>query len=130
MKNSLVVLVLAMSLATVAQQTEHAPTLESCVADLNLWEFEMHGWPNPSSAQEREATKRLTFDQINHRVISLAECMDAHPGLAKNKGPDSANESLTLADIYNAELQLRLSNFIDRHGLTQKFMDEDAAGKR
>jgi hypothetical protein len=125
----LIVSVLAFTTFAVPQEVKHAPTLQSCAADLNLWTSQIPGWPTPTVEQNREGTKSLTVLEMAGRISSIAECIGAHPILDKAKpGELPAPSSLTL--VYDEELKLRLFDFIDRHGLRDKFAQEDLAGKR
>jgi hypothetical protein len=122
-------MLLAICAATGSQEVKHAPTLQSCVADLNLWTSQIPGWPNPNPEQVREGTKGLTVQEMRGRVLSLNYCTSAYPALNRSKS-DELSSSLSLFIVYDNEIQERLMNFLDRHNLIVKFTLEDEAGKR
>ena len=92
-------------------QVEHAPTVAQCQADQRLW----------SSQIERSAST-LTFDVLKSRGREMIECYDVDPANAK--------DYYTTASSATAVTAARLSKFIQRHQLWDKFIAEDAAGKR
>jgi hypothetical protein len=113
----------------IPQEVKHAPTLQSCAADLNLWTSQIPGWPNPSMEQARQGTKPLTFQVMGARVSSLSDCSGAYPILTHSRSNElSALESLL--NIYLTETSGRYFNFLDRHDLIVKFIQEDEVGKR
>jgi hypothetical protein len=89
------------------QDVRHAPTLESCAADINLWTSEIPGL----------------------RISALDRCTESHPSLAKALPGEEAPAELLVA-LYNGEMKQRLMDFLDRHGLGAKFIEEDKEGKR
>jgi hypothetical protein len=60
--------------ASMSQEVKHAPTFQSCAADLNLWTSQIPGWPNPSVEQSRGGTKNLTVQEMRGRVLAVSEC--------------------------------------------------------
>jgi hypothetical protein len=125
----LIVSVFALATFAVPQEIAHAPALQSCTADLNLWTSQIPGWPIPTPEQGQEGTKSLTVHEITNRISYLSDCAQAYPVLNKNRtGELSALSSLTL--VYESEIQMRLFHFLGRHGLADKFTEEDETGKR
>lgn len=110
------------------QDIQHAPRLETCAADVNLWTSEIPDWPNPSLDQVREGTKPLSERVIRDRIVSITHCSSAYPQLNQARSGELAASALTTA--YELELQQRLFDFLDRHGLLAKFTEEDEAEKR
>ena len=123
------VLILVVCVNAMPQEVKHAPTLQSCVADLNLWTSQIPGWPNPSAEQAREGTKALTVQEMRGRTISLGNCSSAYPALNRSKS-NELSPSFSLTVVYDGEIQERLRNFLDRHNLLVKFTLEDESGKR
>jgi hypothetical protein len=113
-----------------AQEVEHAPTLESCAADVNLWTSQIPGWPNPSAEQLRQGTKDVTVQRLRGRTVSLFDCSSAYPALIRNPAPGTVSASFSLVTLYYIEIEERYRNFLDRHDLLVKFKQEDEAGKR
>jgi hypothetical protein len=128
-KSLFAALVLACGSTLATQDVQHAPTLETCVADVNLWTSEIPGWPNTSLDQIREGTNPLSVRVIQSRILSVTECSSAHPQLNQAKSGELAASS-ALPHLYELEMQRRLLDFLDRHGLRAKFTEEDEAGKR
>jgi hypothetical protein len=123
MKNLLIAaMLLVISLPTVAQEIKHAPTLDACQADFNLWMADInrasHGGANEVSS--------LSFNELFTRVGYIHDCQDANPSLKKNCN----DEGLLMEWIYGMEMRNRLLGFVKRHSLKETFLDEDAARKR
>ena len=96
-------------------QTQHAPTLEQCRADGNLWK--------PTSTTDVVNGPVLYIDLLT-QATEMDQCASAYPD-----DKQAASWSL-IADIHNSAAQNRLSNFLVRHRLENKFLKEDAAGLR
>ena len=121
--------VVVFTILSTSQDVGHATSLQSCSADLNLWTSQVPGWPTSTAEQDQEGTKSLTVREIRNRLSYLDDCGRAYPVLNKNRpGEFSALSSLGL--IYASEIRRRLFHFLDRHGLSDKFTQEDEAGKR
>ena len=73
--------------------------------------------------------KPITARELTGRVVALDECIESHPSLAKAVGGEEPPAEL-LVSLYNGELKQRLMDFLDRHGLGAKFIEEDKEGKR
>jgi hypothetical protein len=99
------------------QEIKHAPTLQSCVADLSLW-------------TSQEESKSLAALEMLQRIRSMMDCTGAYPALTKSKPDGDLPAAWRLKITYEEEMQDRLFHFVDRHGLTRKFEEEDEAGKR
>jgi hypothetical protein len=114
---------------TVSQEIKHAPTLQSCIGDINLWSSQIPGFPEPSVDQLRAGTKSLTMHEMDGRTASLAECSSAYPQLGKPQSGDLP-ANVTLLMYYDDEQNMRYSDFLLRHGMLEKFKEEDNAGRR
>lgn len=133
MKNLHLVLIAAVliviAVPAIPQDVKHAPTLSSCVGDINLWSSQIPGFPEPSYDQWRGALKSLTLHEIDGRVSSLTDCVNAYPVLGKGQN-GNLSVPVTLSNYYGLETQVRYFDFIYRHGMLSKFTDEDEAGQR
>lgn len=123
------VLLFTFCATTVPQEPKHAPTLQSCTADLNLWTAQIPGWPDSSAEQDREGTKPLTFSEMAARVKSINNCVHAYPALNR-AATGELSVPFSLIDIYQREITNRYVDFLERHNLLGNFMQEDKAGKR
>jgi hypothetical protein len=115
--------------ATAAQEIKHAPTLESCTADINLWTSQIPAWPKPTYEQVRAGTKDLTSKELDNRTTYMVECGSAYPQLIVGK-PGEVGPAFSLMFMYSTEVSSRYSNFLTRHALLNTFNEEDKAGKR
>jgi hypothetical protein len=121
--------VFAFTTFAIPQETKHAPTFQSCDADLNLWSSQIPGFPTSNPQQTQEGTKSLTFHEMTDRASYLNDCAQAYPTLNKNR-PGELSQLASLSLMYMSEIQARLFHFLRRHDLTLKFTEEDEAGKR
>jgi hypothetical protein len=107
-----VALALFLLSASVTAQTEHAPTVAQCQADQGLWMQQLQDLSHPLPG----------FHVMTARYKEMENCTKVDP----------ANE----VQYYNTSSEIqanqltRLFNFAQRHGLWDKFLEEDAAGKR
>jgi hypothetical protein len=129
MKRQLVASILLIPIVGLPQDVRHAPTLESCAADINLWTSEIPGLPTAALDQLRKGTKSITVRELSGRIVALNRCTESHPSLAKGPPGEEAPAELLVA-LYNGEIKQRLMDFLDRHGLGAKFIEEDKEGKR
>jgi hypothetical protein len=101
------------------QAVEHAPTVEQCRADLKTW------WEKAGKIQGLDD---ITYDVLGSMSSEMTNCIFV----------DKANRSQAASapDYYEVTVELdkqqaqRVSRFLTRHELWQKFSEEDAAGKR
>src|SRR5438309_1408792 len=66
--------VFAVAIFAVPQEIKHAPTLQSCAADLDLWACQIPGWPSPTLDQVESGTKSLSVHEMEGRGSSMSEC--------------------------------------------------------
>ena len=123
-------LILAVFVTPAPQEVKHAPTLQSCTADLNLWTSQIPGWPKPSTEQIREGTKTLTVKEMQDREVYIGDCANAYPAEVNRPKNDGVSASLYLIMVYDIEIEERLFGFLRRHSLLDKFTAEDETGKR
>lgn len=131
MKNwQLAIGVALFALATVfSQEVKHAPTIQSCIGDINLWSSQIPGFPEPSYDQVRSGTKALAMREIDGRLRSLGDCVNAYPALGKGTS-GNLSAVMSLSSYYSDEEQARYLDFLVRHGMLNKFNEEDDAGQR
>ena len=122
-------LILAAFITPAPQEVKHAPTLQSCTADLNLWTAQIPGWPTPSTEQIREGMKSLTVKEMREREVYVGDCASAYPEIKRAKN-NEVSTSLYLIMVYDIEIEERLFGFLRRHSLLDKFTAEDETGKR
>ncbi len=113
-KNSLLTLLFTMLWVgkTHTQEVKHAPTVEQCRADQRLWLDKLEG----SSAS---LPNYLTLAGWFHE---MHEC--------KSVDPENQRRYYNVCGEISSEQFVRLTGFLERHGLYDKFIEEDAAGKR
>src|ERR1039458_7984945 len=96
-RQRLLVLASLILTASLVGQVEHAPTFQSCNADLNLWTSQIPGFPTSNSEQDHEGTKSLTVHEMIDRATYLNDCAQAYPSFNKNRpGELSQLASLSL----------------------------------
>ena len=107
-------IVVGLLLVAGAQNIEHATTVDQCRADQKLWlaklERGSQGGPLPNY---------LTLDAW---VREMNQCWDVDP--------DNTVRYANVMTEADATQILRLEHFLARHGLYDKFIEEDQAGKR
>ena len=100
--------------ASLVGQVEHAPTVAQCQADQRLWLAKLEVAPTD--------TNLPSYDTLRRWESEMGDCGEV----------DNSN----YWKYYNtreeaSEVQSsRLMKFLIRHGLYDKFIEEDAAGKR
>jgi hypothetical protein len=94
------------------QQAEHAPTVAQCQADQALW----------LSKMENDSMSDVTVLTILAWEHEMQQCKDVDPA-NQDKYYNTQNEAIAAESI-------REANFIARAGLWERFVAEDAAGKR
>jgi hypothetical protein len=126
---AIAVSVFAIAILALPQDVKHAPTLQSCIGDINLWSSQISGFPEPSYDQVRGGTKSLTMHEIDGRRESMGDCVSAYPVLGKGKSGD-LSAVMSLSSYYGTEVEMRYVDFLNRHGLLTKLNEEDKAGQR
>jgi hypothetical protein len=107
-------LMLTLLTASVAGQIEHAPTVEQCQADQRLWFSKIESHPIDGNLPD---IRMLT--QWSRGMLDCEEVDPQHHWQYYN----------VQAEIGFLEA-MRYEHFLDRHGMWDKFLAEDAAGKR
>ena len=121
---------LAGSMASSQQaQVEHAPTVEQCRADRDLWSYELF-----TNASENELHARLShipFNTLEIRAHELNVCEVAIDARATFKNERDEIDFWKNFSIYNAlehrysgEIKLRFGMFIEKNNLTAMFLKD------
>jgi len=98
--------------ASLVGQVEHAPTVAQCQADQRLWDYQlMH-----------ESEKLPDVVVLQKWSSELRDCMKVDP--------QTQLQYVFTIDEIDAQTELRLMHFLQRHNLMADFTTEDAAGKR
>jgi hypothetical protein len=113
MKTLLLVFGLMLSLPTVGQDIEHAPTVEQCRADQRLWKARLKGGGGPLPSVQ-------ILSQWHGEMIA---CWNVDPTTDQN---DYAGTTVYIS----VEESNRYLAFIKRHNLYKQFEQEDKEGKR
>jgi hypothetical protein len=112
---------LAASLASAhpRQAVEHAPTVAQCRADLKAW------W---EKAGKDHGLGGITYDVLGSMSSEMTSCILVDK--ANRSHAESAPDYYELTVELDKQQAERVTRFLIRHELWQKFSEEDAAGKR
>lgn len=72
-----VILALSSLVAAGAWAQEHAPTLEQCHADRDLWIYQLPKGPNAAYEEVRKSLADITSDALRARQVEMMICMTA-----------------------------------------------------
>jgi hypothetical protein len=111
MKRILILSVFVLVAVGQSQDVKHAPTVAQCQADQRLWLSEL----------ESDATS-ITFTTLRDWIIEMGDCRKIDP-VHDWAYYNTYGEASGIGG-------LRMMTFIKRHELWDKFLAEDAAGKR
>jgi len=114
MKRLLVLVSLILTASLVGQAVEHAPTVAQCQADQRVWLTRLEDTDNASALPN--------FDVLTKWNSEMSDCQTVDP--------DRQFKYYNTGVEIRINQGLRLANFVARHGLWDKFVAEDAAGKR
>jgi hypothetical protein len=118
-----VLLVLLIATPEFAQQ--HAPTVNQCRADASVWNAAVMNH-NPEFSKSK-----LSVTELSLRQDEMHDCRSVDPERVGDSASFQRSDTYRLLEaLYTNEIAWRASNFINRHGLWQQFLDEDAAGQR
>lgn len=98
--------------AAVGQEVKHAPTVEQCRADQKLWMAKLEG---------ENGLKYVSYKELRGWRSVMNDCEDVDSDL-RDRYDHTGSEIL-------AAKAMRLEDFIDRHGMWEKFIAEDEQGK-
>lgn len=114
--------------ANATHTQQHAPTAEVCRADANLWDnqedFAAYRAERMGFLAGRSAASPigvLSVKNVEWRMQEMADCYNSD-------GPRTVY--FIVLEFYTSVAYDRDVDFISRHGLTDKFYQEDQAGKR
>jgi len=99
--------------AVCSQEVRHAPTVEQCRADQRLW---------LSKLESENSVASIGYKELNGWSQEMFEC--------RSVDPEFHNRYYNTAAEIAFEKIIRLEGFLDRHNIYNKFMAEDAQGKR
>jgi arylsulfatase A-like enzyme len=118
MKHTPVLAVILMASLTLGQDAnqnvQHAPTVAQCQADQRLWLSKIESDPNQSTLPP--------YSVLNKWRGEMLDCADVDPD-------NKMRYYSTGGEFVDAGMK-RLMDFLTRHQLWDKFLEEDAAGKR
>jgi hypothetical protein len=126
----MIVLAVAILIATSTFAQQHAPTVATCQADVAVWygaematEYNNAetAWVRNVIPNRTEAAK-LTIKEVIARQNEMTQCMKVDE--------EKLELYFSAQDFYHGIHCDRVMRFIDRHGLRGEFQKEDAAGKR
>jgi hypothetical protein len=117
MKTVAVFLAALFCLTATTAQEKHTATINQCRADREAWVLETYG--------------RGTGPGAQHVSLEILFDWDTEMGLCA-LGVDQEQRSAyqNAQARFEIEVSRRRRDFIERHGLTQQFYKEDAAGER
>lgn len=113
MKTTAALAVAVLFLVAVSSAQDHAPTVEQCRADQSLW------WEQFNT---RELISKLSARKLSQRSGEMHDCAAVDE--------EHRNSYERLGAMFQMEFEQRLLDFVTRHDLMEKFLSEDAAGKR
>ena len=97
-----------------SQEVKHAPTVECCRADQQLWLAKLE--------QPNDGTATVGYNELSGWFREMKDC--------RKVDPDSELSYYNTTGEINSELIMRLVRFLGRHHLWDQFLAEDAQGKR
>jgi hypothetical protein len=116
--HKLALLVVFTGLFAQAQEVKHAPTVEQCRADARLWLAKLEDGNVGMSPHSPD------YPTLDGWRREMWDCKSVDPD--KNQ-TDYYHDAITEIDAVQG---MRLEDFLDRHGLYDKFIAEDKSGKR
>jgi hypothetical protein len=96
---------------TEAQEVKQAPTVEQCRADQRLW-----------SDMLEDSGSLPNYVTLSGWFHEIFEC--------KSVDPDNRQRYYNVLGEIDSAKVMRLEKFLDRHGLYDKFIEEDKSSKR
>jgi hypothetical protein len=113
MKRTILLLALLTTTVTMGQDIHHATTIEQCKADGAVWYTQV------------DNVHHLSVRELFERRREMSECVI----VLESRSQDS-QQAIQLHLLYEANIRIRQGHFLERHNLTQQFIDEDANGGR
>ncbi|MGA8510013.1 MAG: hypothetical protein WB762_30755 [Candidatus Sulfotelmatobacter sp.] len=112
MKRISILIVFVFVFVAVGQEIQHAPTVAQCQADQRLWDYEFI----------HQSEKLPDVGVLQKWNSEMRDCMKVDP-------QTQLQYVFTVGEI-DAETELRMMHFLQRHNMLADFKTEDAAGKR
>jgi hypothetical protein len=131
MKNLLLALFfvsLALSASQRAVSQDHAPTVEQCRADRNLWSSQMRDYLQAEGDRMKSGTPnhteimKLKLSQLLVRFTEMLHC--------EAVDPSEASEYYSVVEQLELAHEDRYMLFVQRHKLEAQLFQEDDAGLR
>jgi hypothetical protein len=88
------------------------PTVDQCRANMAAW----------ADQTIPEVIAKLSYRELRKRANEMDLC--------EKSDPKNEETYIAVSSAYDIELEARLIDFIQRHGLLEQFKSEDAAGQR
>jgi hypothetical protein len=107
----------AMFCLTATARDQHTPTVNQCRADREAWLLETYGRGTGPGLQH------VSLDTLFGWDTEMGVC-----GLGVDEEQRAAYQNAQAR--FQIEVSRRRKDFIERHGLTEQFYKEDAAGER
>jgi|SRR5271157_2850844 len=112
MKRISILIVFVFVFVAVGQEIQHAPTVAQCQADQRLWDYEFI----------HQSEKLPDVGVLQKWNAEMRDCMKVDP-------QTQLQYVFTVSEI-DAETELRMMHFLQRHNMLADFKTEDAAGER
>lgn len=112
MKSLPLIILIVFVFVAVGQEIQHAPTVAQCQADQRLWDYEFI----------HQSEKLPDVGVLQKWNSEMRDCMKVDP-------QTQLQYVFTVGEI-DAETELRMMHFLQRHNMLADFKTEDAAGKR
>jgi hypothetical protein len=109
-----------------AQEIEHAPTVEQCRADANLWKAQLEEYKKASETDRLDTTvSHLTIFQLGDRLNEMSQCVEVD-----QPWNDHSRDYLNLNDSYTDIVNHRYYRYLVRKHLMDDVFREDRQGLR
>ena len=95
---------------------KHAPSVTQCRSDAAVWNKEEDTGP-----KDKDVGYQLPFGELLKRQREMMGCV---------KSDAQHDQYRTIYHVYTTAMYARYQHFLERHQLTEKFLDEDSKGSR
>jgi hypothetical protein len=96
---------------------KHAPSVAQCRSDAAAWNKEEDTGP-----KDKDVGYQLPFGELLKRQREMMDCVKLDGGVRTSYR--------TIYHVYTTAMYARYQHFLERHQLTEKFLDEDSKGSR
>jgi hypothetical protein len=111
-----------------SQSIAHAPTLEVCRADANLWDNQddFQAYKNNrvkilTTGRDETPVGKISTNELGERANEMRDCYEETSG---------SSIYFIVRDFYEGVIGDRYEDFLARHHLLEQFSREDKEGKR